>query len=360
MNIRTARFLSRAAVSIFASAALLSCSSDSNESSISLNNGSLQVPLPQIIRTTQDIASARIQLEVSVDGAVKRTVTRTDSDTVQVPIQVPINQAVDLTLSWYALVGNTKVLLADSTTTLPAAESDSELAINSYTSSGDPRFDVDNDQRTNISEVRENRNPLSAVDYEVPFSTASFLPANLTITNEGTDSDTSGGPVETDQDSTFSVWHNGVDLNIYLCGQDQTLSESTSQYWHDDTVFVFIDGGNDDRTSYDGTDDYQLAFVRSTQELIVSKGSSNAGCPNGDCVTYSFFSNSTACEYELSVSFPLASMNISTEPGNTFGFDIEFTDDDDGGLRDESATWIGFNDSSDVDPSTFGTMQLTQ
>ena len=53
---------------------------------------------------------------------------------------------------------------------------------------------------------------------------------------------------------------------------------------------------------------------------------------------------------------PLAELNMT--PGTAIGFDIEITDDDNGGLRDGSSAWIGFDDRSDLDPSTFGTITL--
>ena len=69
-----------------------------------------------------------------------------------------------------------------------------------------------------------------------------------------------------------------------------------------------------------------------------------------------FFNNSSSCEYELEVTLPLAELNMT--PGTAIGFDIEITDDDNGGLRDSSSGWIGFDDRSDLDPSTFGTITL--
>lgn len=335
-----------------ASIALLAgCNSDSL--SVTANDDGMSVSVPGYLRFVQAVRGNDLQLRISLNGTLVRTVPVTDQDDVQVDLQVPDGQPNDIGLAWYAVIGSNSILLADYLETV--ADSRDSITVDSYNSTGDG-FDFDNDGRTNLVEVRENRNAFDAVDLRVPFSTADFLPANNTIKNEGIDSNTSGDAVEVDLDTTFSIWHNGTDLNLYLCGQDQTLSESSAQYWHDDTVFVFFDGRDSNNATYDGVDDYQIAFVRSTEELIVSKGASNPGCPNGECITYSFFNNSSSCQYELSASFPLASMNMVV--GERFGLDVEFTDDDNGGLREDSAAWIGYNDSSDTDPRTFGTALL--
>lgn len=349
LNFRSGRALSTA---IFLSACAFLSACDST-STIATTSDGMVVSLPTELRDVRAVRTNDLQLQVSVNGNLIRTVPVADQDEVSLDIQIPDGQANEITLSWFAVIDNQTILLADITRTV--SDSESEIAVSNYNSTGD-RFDEDEDGRTNLSEVRDKRNPLSEIDLEVPLSNATFLPANTTITNDGIDGNTSGDPKGNDLDSRFSLWHDGSNLNLYVCGQDQVLSESSDQYWHDDTVFVFIDGADSDSATYDGVDDYQIAFVRSTEELIVSKGSGNAGCGDGSCITFSFFNNSSSCQYELSASFSMASMNMT--PGENFGFDIEFTDDDNGGLREDSSAWIGFNDSSDVDPRTFGTAQL--
>ena len=91
--------------------------------------------------------------------------------------------------------------------------------------------------------------------------------------------------------------------------------------------------------------------------MIVAKGGGNQFCAAGACIPPPvFFNNSSSCEYEMEVTLPLAELNMT--PGSAIGFDIEITDDDNGGLRDSSSGWIGFDDRSDLDPSTFGTITL--
>ena len=152
-------------------------------------------------------------------------------------------------------------------------------------------------------------------------------------------------------------------MELYVCGQDETVQldgipSNEAAYWHDDAIFLYLDGGDSDNSNYDGIDDFQIAFLRGNGQKIVAKGSNNQFCPQGDCITHSFNdpSTSTECVYELNVTMPLADLNIT--PGTDVGFDLEITDDDDGGLREGSAGFVGFDDNSDLDPSTFSKIIL--
>ncbi|MEM7259734.1 MAG: sugar-binding protein, partial [Pseudomonadota bacterium] len=234
------------------------------------------------------------------------------------------------------------------------------LNVLNYNNTGE-RFDADGDGRSNLSEAIDNRNLLSQFDLEVPLLN-SFGGPVAQITDDGVDGDTSGGgQIETDENSTFRLRHTGSELIVNVCGNDQTLIGDNSaeggngQYWHDDTVFLYIDGSDNDSQTYDQVDDFQFAFVRSTEAFIVSKAPPQF-CPTNDCVEFSFFQNSTECEYELSVTLPLNDLNIALD--SPVGFDVEIVDDDDGDLREGSSAWIGFNDQSNLDPSTFGTIRL--
>lgn len=331
-----------------------------SQSTTPLEDGQLLLPVPAAIRQIAALNSLPLEIQISVNNEVARVVPVGDPDeVVSAVINVPVEQNNEVSVGWFAIVGSQKVLLADFSTTVLAGES--ILNVDLYNSTG-PQFDADGDGRSNLSEAKENRNLLSLYDLEVPLRTG-FGGVTGTIRDGGTDTDISGEMIETDEDTTFSLRHDGSNLVVYVCGKDQTLHgdylNPGDQYWHDDTVFIFIDGADSNSSSYDRVDDFQLAFLRNTSEMIVSKGGDGGNgqfCPNGTCVTFSFFNNSTACEYELTVNLPLAELNMAI--GTPIGFDIELTDDDNGGKRETSSAWIGFGDQSNEDPGTFGTIIL--
>ena len=330
----------------------------SSDQIVEISDGTLAVPVPQNLRQIAALQSNQLEIQISVNRNVVRFLPVSGEDEiVRTVINMPADQNNEITVGWYAIVGSRKIILAEFTEIVTPATT--ELDVPNYNSTGD-RFDADGDGRTNLAEAIDNRNLLSQFDLEVPFLN-SFGGTIALISNDGVDIDTSGELLEDDDDSIFRLRHNGSELVVYLCGKDQTLVGDNSeeggngQYWHDDTVFIYLDGADSDNSTYDQFDDFQFAFVRSTEEMIVSKGS-NLFCPAGECVQYAFFQNSTECEYELNVVLPLNELNMALD--TPIGFDIEIVDDDNGGLRDGSSAWIGFNDRSDENPSTFGTIRL--
>ncbi len=322
-----------------------------------LEGGQIALPVPAAIRQIATLNSLPLEIQISVNNEIVRVVPVGNPDELTTTIvNVPINQNNEIKLAWFAIVGTEKVLLAERSELVPAGRT--ELNINNYNSTG-PEFDADGDGRFNLSEARENRNLLSAIDLEVPFQTA-FGGAFANLNSDGIDPDTSGEIGEDDEPTAFSLRHDGSSLIVYVCGKDKTLQgdslDTNGQYWHDDTVFIYLDGADSDNDSFDGIDDFQIGFIRSTGEMRVSEGGNGQFCPGGACITHSFYNTSTLCEYELSVNLPLADFNMTI--GSPIGFDIEITDDDNGGLREGSSAWIGFDDRSDQKPSTFGTINL--
>lgn len=337
---------------------LAGCLSDS-DSTLRVSENSLSAPIPAEIRQVAALSNLPLEVQVSINGNLVRQVPATGTeDNIPVVVDLPADQNNTIDLAWFATVNSRKLLLADFSTVVTPGTS--ELNVSSYNSVGE-RFDTDSDGRSNLSEAQDNRNLLSEFDVTVPFQTT-FGGVFSDILGDGIDPDTSGDEVEVDNPSSFALRHDGTNMEVYICGRDQTLQGDNEvgdgQYWHDDTVFIFLDGNDSDSANYDNVDDFQIAFVRATGRMVVSKGAGNQFCPNGACITPpTFFNNSSDCAYELSVSLPMAELNIT--PGTSVGFDIEITDDDNGGLREGSSAWIGFDDRSDLNPSTFGTITLS-
>lgn len=327
---------------------------------VELQGNTLSAQLPPKIRQIARLGTVPLEFRVTVNDVMVRQV-RVDNErteSIDITVDVPVDQRNNLKIEWFAIDNGTRVLLADFTTVTQPNQENAVVSL--YNDSGE-RFDFDNDGLSNLKEARENRNITGLYDLEVPFQTG-FLGAREPLIDGAVDNDTSGEPRTQDENTTFSLRHDGTNLILYVCGQDQELQGDDSltpenRYWHDDTIFVFLDGADSDSDFfYDGVDDFQLAFVRSTEEMIVSKGSDNTFCTDGTCVTHQFTSFSTQCEYELRVNMPLAELNMTI--GEPIGFDIETTDDDNGGQREGSSGWVGFDDQSNLDPSSFGKIVL--
>lgn len=351
-------------VGVMALAACDSAHLYQSEPSPPMGAGELLIPVPLAIRQAAAINSTPLEIQIKLNDSIARVVPITNLDEpIREIINVPVDQNNKVDLAWYAIVGSKKVLLADFTKTVEAG--DNVLDVNSYNSVG-PAFDEDGDGRSNLVEARENRNMLGEYDLEVPFRTT-FGGIYGSIIDDGVDIDLSGDIVEQDAATPFSLRHDGTNLIVYVCGSDRTLDEGDGdginangvfQYWHDDTVFVFLDGNNSGGNSYDNIDDFQLGFHRQSGEMYVAQGRNNSACPNAECITHRFFPEviNTACAYEFEAFLPLAELNMTV--GSTSGFDIELTDDDNGGKRDTSGGWIGYDDASNEKPGTFGSIIL--
>ena len=336
-------------------ATMVACN-DSRDS-IYIDDGAMSIPVPENFRRIAAFESNQLEIQVSINGEVARVLrVNGEDDSVSTVVNMPSDQSNEIVVAWFAIVGSEEVLLADFTEVVTVGTT--ELDVARYNSTGE-RFDADNDGRNNLSEAIENRNLLSPFDLEVP-RLDSFGGTVAPITDDGIDNNLSGEVVENDEDSVFRLRHTGTDLIVYLCGKDQSLSgdnlDSDGEYWHDDTIFLYLDGADSDNGTYDQIDDFQFSFIRSTREMRVPQGANNQFCRNGECVQFSFFENTSACEYELNVVLPLNELNISLD--TPVGFDIEIVDDDNGGLREGSSAWIGYDDESHLDPSTFGTIRL--
>jgi len=334
---------------------LIGCDGDT---SMRTSGDTLTAPIPAEIRQIAALGNRQLEIQVSVNGELTSVVPASGTeDSIRTVVNLPAEQNNEVMLAWYAIIRSEKLLLADFSTIITPGTS--ELNVTNYNSTG-ARFDADGDGRSNLSEAKENRELLSLFDAEVPLQTT-FGGVFNDILDDGIDLDISGDVVEEDRLSSFSLRHDGTNLVVYVCGRDQSLqgdnTATDGRYWHDDTIFIFLDGGDSNNGSYDGVDDFQLAFIRDTGEMRVSKGLQNQFCTAGACIPpANFYNDSSACEYEMEVSLPLAELNMTA--GTAIGFDIEITDDDNGDLREGSSGWIGFEDSSDLDPSTFGTIRL--
>ena len=348
----------RLALLAFTLIGLAACNS---EPDIRINNNLVTTQLPERVRQATRLGTVPLEVRVTVNDVEVRQqpVSNDISGDIQIPVNVPANQSNEIRIEWLAIVEATRVLLADfSTITEPNLAT---LNVSEYNEIGE-RFDFDGDGLPNLQEARENRNLLSAIDLEVPLRTT-FLNASTPLIQGEFDTDISGDNSNPDNNTIFSLRHDETNLVLYVCGEDEILqgddTNTTGQYWHDDTVFVYLDGANSDNQIYDNFDDFQLAFVRSTGELIVAKGGNNPFCPQGSCISHQFDppgSPNTQCEYELFVEMPFADLNMTR--GTEIGFDLEITDDDNGGLREGSSGFVGFDDRSDEDPSTFATIRL--
>lgn len=158
--------------------------------------------------------------------------------------------------------------------------------------------------------------------------------------------------------SSWRAMHDGEFLYILVqIGREQSAQRwsDSPDVWHDDSIEIFIDVGNDKASTF-GDDDYQRLFryqddavdaqlvgSNSAAGMIASYCSSRGMATDWGWYTY----------YEVKID--LASIDLGV--GELFGIDVQYNDDDDSGARDAKWAWFAptGDDVSWQNPGLMGT-----
>lgn len=166
----------------------------------------------------------------------------------------------------------------------------------------------------------------------------------------------------TDQsNSDYSYWramHDGEFLYILVkIGREQAAQRwnDSTDIWHDDSMEIFLDVGNDKSNTF-GADDFQTLFryqdnvfdsqvvaSNSALGMIASYCSSRGMATDWNWSTY----------YEVKIDLASIGLNV----GERFGIDIQYNDDDDSGARDAKWAWFAPSGTDETwrNPSLMGT-----
>ncbi len=336
---------------------------------VTVSNGNITVPVPSDIRQIAAIETSALELEIAVNEQAPVSVPNQGADVWSAQVDIPENQSNEVLLAWYTNVDGSRLLLADFAATVSSQQE--ELSVSNYSTQG-ARFDNDGDDRSNLLELRENRNPLDRIDLTIPFSEATFLSPSIGVSPIN-DAETSGDDIgDVTGGSQFSVWHDGQFLKFLVCVRDEAVFSDGGnpdspffEYWHDDGVEIYIDAGNDatPNSPFDTQNDFQFVYTPDptqsgsyTNAVNLSNDSGNRPiCPDGTCSTHTFRATAN-CAYELAAQLDMSALGLTS--GSEFGLDIELTDDDNGGLREAKYAWIGVENDSFLRPYSFAKVQL--
>lgn len=156
--------------------------------------------------------------------------------------------------------------------------------------------------------------------------------------------------------------HDGTWLYVLVivddAGEHHFDSQEVAKPWRDDSMEIFIDGDNSQQPSYDNVDDFSAHIVTLDTLEGGSNSSSNAnpnvfrsinsvplppglvfttGPSRGPDAPAGLASNGAPQDvYEIALR--LTDVNI--EMARTFGFELQFSDDDDAGDRDAKWAWV--------------------
>lgn len=163
------------------------------------------------------------------------------------------------------------------------------------------------------------------------------------------------GEVKSDADLSGSwkaLW-DAQNLYVLVDVTDDAVSFNEKQPWYSqDGIEIYVDADDSKKKSYDYVNDYQLAFL--------SNGSLNFGqnsarkdiVPNSKVVK-------TAAGYRLEAALPWATiLGHAPSVHDLIGFDVHIADNEDGEHWEGKKSWFTKTNSSWLDPSLFGTVEL--
>ncbi len=147
-----------------------------------------------------------------------------------------------------------------------------------------------------------------------------------------------------------TAWDNDY-LYVYVSVQDDILNNDSVNPWEDDSVEIYIDGGNEKNSTYD-QNDHQLVF--GYNDPVAYHPSTGIQDPAG----VQFSQQETGIGYDVEVRIAWSFIGASVAADQKIGIDVHFNDDDDGAGRDGKLMWSDLADIAYTDTSVFGTMQL--
>lgn len=161
----------------------------------------------------------------------------------------------------------------------------------------------------------------------------------------------------------FDMMHDGEYLYFKFVIDYEELENwfnDSDEIWHDDSAEIYIDVGNDGLDAY-GNDDYQRIFrFRDTAIDPTIDGFYSASGMQSEHMTSYRHENSTDWIYSQLYEIRIKLSSINLKPGDTFGLEVAYNDDDDGGDRETKWGWwapVG-TDEAWFRPMVFGEAKL--
>ncbi|HEX7072177.1 MAG TPA: sugar-binding protein [Rhodothermales bacterium] len=133
---------------------------------------------------------------------------------------------------------------------------------------------------------------------------------------------------------------------------DQSKYNTSSATWQDDSVELYVDGGNEKTGSYDANDgQYELGW--NATELTGTAVEQNKA------TGVEFAAVDVSGGYVVEISVPWSSLNVEVVPGDVIGLDFMANDDDTGGdARQTKLSWYNLLDDAWTRLDGAGTAQL--
>lgn len=332
-----------------------------------------EIALPAILRTVSALDPSALQLQVTVNNG-PTSLEKGDDDIWRGTVNVPVNQSHEIAVQWGMDYGSSGYLkLAEQRRFVFVGTEETNVVFDGgYTTS----FDNDGDGRTNLAEVEQSRSPVDRNDVYInaggTFPQGVSYPASgvcgqknpINVLVRGVESDPETdiwwcARLESTLIDSDGNQQNIENLQITVYVEDEILfvdgsSVSETQFYHDDSIEIFIDGDNNKRGPYDGINDFQFRYVPIGEgQFNMARGPGSFSAANFTS-RFDYFTGG----YILTATIPLQEVGI--RKSFEFGINVEVNDDDDGGDRDAKYSWVAAEgvDNAYSNTQLFGTGQV--
>jgi len=153
---------------------------------------------------------------------------------------------------------------------------------------------------------------------------------------------------DADLSAKVNVLYGADALYVFYTVTDNQKRASSTNFWENDGVELYIDGNNDKATSYDAND-FQYVIRYDASKIEEGHSKSVTG------IVAKSTQNTTG--YIVEVSIPWTLIGITPTAGKSMGIDFH-ANDSDLSLRDGKIAWFATQDNSYSDPSSFGLGRL--
>lgn len=165
----------------------------------------------------------------------------------------------------------------------------------------------------------------------------------LVMANEIADAGTVDGPE--DLSGSVRVMYDADGIYALYHIIDDVIVDDSENTWEDDSVELYIDGGNEKSPGIYDENDRVYGFDAGQTEAEREDG----------VVAVSVL---TGRGYLVEAFVPWSAVGVIPRGGMAIGFDALVNDDDDGGTRDGKIGWFATLETNWYDPSAFGTLTL--
>jgi len=153
------------------------------------------------------------------------------------------------------------------------------------------------------------------------------------------------------------LWGNN-NLYLFISIKDDIIRYDNPHSWECDGIELYFDGDNSKMDVYDGQNDIHLRFQYPDKDI----GDIDLEFGNGlswefDTSKIHFTKADTEDGWNLEISISLDALRIGNWENSTFGFEIQY-DDNDTGYRNHMLKWWCYSDNTWHTPALMGTAQL--